>query len=394
MASQSFRLFDLPPEVRELIYEQLLRPEANKRKDEDSRTHYKWDLSLLRANRRLHDETANVFYRLNHFVAIETPWPQAQEHIQTEGYIPALLTADRADRFEHYALLVKIDAPDFNVFSEQVRRLVIHLDDLSAFAEFWGYQNLSTPGLNSHLRLVLHLSNARPVPGETQARPLQLSVQKAMIEPFGQVKDLQQVEINGLHDQKLEEALREQMAVPNKSAEDCLDEAMSLKELGNKYLLEKDHWRAVHLYEASFRELHVICDGRRRSVWGDRYFQREMLYGKHKGQNGGLRRLIMRVQLVANIIFAYVRMGTMEGYDWAHFWGMRTINLMRGSIEDEIDEPLLDFPASHELGKIYYRTGVASRHLGNEKEARGLLKVAMTYLPNDPQVRSEYAQLG
>ncbi len=44
------------------------------------------------------------------------------------------------------------------------------------------------------------------------------------------------------------------------------------------------------------------------------------------------------------------------------------------------------------VGKIYYRTGVAFRELGDRTQARRLLRVANVYLPRDENVKRELAQ--
>ncbi len=45
------------------------------------------------------------------------------------------------------------------------------------------------------------------------------------------------------------------------------------------------------------------------------------------------------------------------------------------------------------MGKIYFRTAVAIKALGDKDEARKLLRVAKIYLPNDPLVTAELASV-
>jgi len=45
------------------------------------------------------------------------------------------------------------------------------------------------------------------------------------------------------------------------------------------------------------------------------------------------------------------------------------------------------------MGKIYYRTAVAMKALGEKDEARKLLRVAVVYLPGEETVAAELASV-
>ena len=83
----------------------------------------------------------------------------------------------------------------------------------------------------------------------------------------------------------------------------------------------------------------------------------------------------------------------LEEWEEARFWGMRTITMIRESMGWHDEDELVDLDAANEVGKIYYRTGVAFKALGDESEARRLLKVAARYLPHDEIVRKELASV-
>ena len=55
------------------------------------------------------------------------------------------------------------------------------------------------------------------------------------------------------------------------------------------------------------------------------------------------------------------------------------------------DEAVIGFPGADQMGKIYYRTAVAQKHLDDMREARRLLRVASIYLPRDENVKKEVA---
>lgn len=102
------------------------------------------------------------------------------------------------------------------------------------------------------------------------------------------------------------------------------------------------------------------------------------------------------MRLVANIILAYLKLAN---YDEAKFWGIRSINLFRGTMGDAEDggegedEAMLGFPAAREMGKMYYRTGLAMKELGEREKATGLMKTAVKYLPGDAIVRKDLDEL-
>jgi tetratricopeptide (TPR) repeat protein len=382
--NQRLTFLGLPGEIRELIYCNVLRSFDNKHDAGNGYQCYKFDLSLMRVNRQVYYEARKILREKNIFVAIETPWPEAQEHVRDDGYVPILITDEQARKFTNQHLSVVIDAPRYPSIAQELRKFIILLDDLLVFTEMWYYQDLSHPGLNTNLRLTLKLRDPYPLPFED--RQLPKALQQRLLEPFGRVKGLYEVRVEGAHYSSVEKAMRDQMAVPYKSAEDCLEEATRLKDAGNGALRNKQYKEAIKLYEQSFLAIHIVCDGRRRSVWGDEYFHRELLSGSCKGQHGSLVRLVLRVRLVANIVHAYLQL---QDYEEARFWGQRSIDLMPGALDDEESTVLPNFAGAPEMGKIYYRTALAYKHLGNTSQARKLLSYAVKLLPNDKIVRAE-----
>ena len=372
----------LPVEIRELIYQHTFSSLDSKRDIGDGYERYHFDLNLFRVNHQIYYEARSIFRRDHTFVSIETPWPEAQQHVAVDGYVPILISGDKATRFSNHHLAVVIDAPRYGPHTQGPRKFVILLEDLITFCEIWFYSDLGNLGLNSHLRLTLKLRN--PYALSFEQKPIPKALQQRLLEPFGMVKGLDEVCVRGDHYLSVEKAMRDAMAVPYVSPERSLEEATRLKDEGNAALQKNDPRQAVRLYIESFRAIHIVCQGRRRSIWADTYFHREMTEGAFKGQHGQLVRMILRVRLVANIVQAYLKL---KDFEEARFWGMRTINLVRESILGTEPDP--DFPASKEMGKIYYRTGMACKELNKAPEARDLFRVAVVHLPNDPLVRKE-----
>lgn len=381
----------LPGEIREYIYYHVLCSVDDQRQQTDGYKNYKYDLKLLLVNRQIYYEARTVFRRNNIFVSIETPWPEAQQHVAVEGFVPLLITSDRAERFTNYHLAVSINTHEYRSFPRQPRRFIILLDDLVTFCEMWFYSELTYPGLNNHLCLTLRLQDPYALSFEDHFIPKAL--QKRLLEPFGVVKRLFEVHVQGPHYDSLEKAMREKMAEPYLTPSQCLEAATRLKDEGNAALQKNEYQAAIHLYEQSFLAIHIVVCGRRRSIWADAYFQNQITTGPFAGQHAQIVRIMLRVRLVANIILAYLKL---SNYEEARFWGTRTINLFRRTIDAEVgeagerdDEAVLGFPAAKEMGKIYYRTGIAMRELGERQKAKRLIKTAVKYLPGDATVKKD-----
>ncbi|TLD15369.1 Tetratricopeptide-like helical [Venturia nashicola] len=387
MAPNNFDFLDLPGELRNNIYELLLNP-AYLRQDLDDGQHtYNYNLALLHTNKQIYLEARKIFRQQNVFVRVETPWEQAQHHVRVEGNVPIIAQDRLADQIQNIYMRVVIDSPQHGQSVDRhSRRFVLLEQDLAAFTTMWFYSDLSYAGdLNKHLRLALHLQN--PISDaeeeEGEERGLTKVLQRKLLEPFGMIKSLLCVSASGpqIDYDGVWKSVKTEMEVPYATPEACLEESSRLKDLGNE-VLKKDPAKAIEIYLQAFKALHIICSGRRRSIWGDPWFATQLTSGPFKDHHGQVVRLILRVKLVANVIKAYLDLGEWEE---AHFWGMRTILLMREAIREE-DEPMDGFPAKDQMGKIFFRTGVAAKMLEDESEARKLLRIAKLYLPHDENV--------
>ena len=380
------RFLEIPAEIREAVYYEVLCSLNNKQDLGNQYKKYNFDLGLFRTCQQIYNEAREVFRRNNIFVSIQTPWPEAQQHVAIDGYVPIVISGDQAQRFDNEHLQVIIDSPQYEALNQPTRKFVILLDDLPLFTEMWYYSDLTHPGLNAHLRLTLRIQDPYQLSFEQRAIPKAL--QRRLFEPFGMLKGLFDLQIQGEHYQSIEKSLREQMAVPYPAVEKCLEDSTQLKNAGNEALKIREYREALKLYREAFRHLMIICDGRRRSIWGDAYFQVKCQGGAFDGQEAQVVRLVLRVRLVSNSVMAYLKL---EDYEEARFWGMRSINMMRGSLDG--DEIMMGFEGAPEVGKIYYRTGIACREMGDKAEARDLLKIAVKYLPNDRIVQKDLAAL-
>lgn len=223
------------------------------------------------------------------------------------------------------------------------------------------------------------------------------ALQKKLLLPFGEVKDLHETVVNGALKplSSVEQEMRRLQAIPQKSPEHCLREATKYKFEGNAALKAGDYPAALELYGEAWLAMHIVIKGRERHIHGDGFFRKELREEPYVGKNGDRERLLLRVQLVANTCAVYLKMGEWEE---CYHWGMRSVMMVRQGFgvdgrEDVSpeDEAIRGFDGAHSMGKIYFRTAVACKEKGDESEARKLLRVARVYLPNDPLVQKEIA---
>ncbi|KAG0648293.1 hypothetical protein D0Z07_5392 [Hyphodiscus hymeniophilus] len=379
-------LLEVPGEVREAIYHEVLCSLNNKQDLGNDYKKYNFDFGLFRTCRQIYNEAREVFRRDNIFVSVQTPWPEAQQHVAIDGYVPIVISGAAAQRFENEHLRVVIESALYELPYQPTRKFVILLDDLPQFTEMWHYSDLTHPGLNAHLRLTLNIRDPYQLSFEQRALPKAL--QRRLLRPFGTLKALYEVKVHGEHYESVAKSMRAEMAVPYPAVETCLEEATRLKNEGNDALKTQEYHKALKLYREAFLHLMIVCEGRRRSIWGDAYFQVQCKGGAFDGQEAGMVRFLLRLRLVSNSIMVYLKL---EDYDEARFWGMRSINLMRGGPYG--DEVMVGFQGAPEVGKIYYRTGVAFREMGDRTEARDLFKIAAKYLPVDKIVQKDLAAL-
>lgn len=246
---------------------------------------------------------------------------------------------------------------------------------------------MSTPGLNGHFRVRMTLAGLADNP----EMALPKNVQKKLVEPWGLVRSLDNLRIDGPHDDEVVEELRTAMQEPYPRPADCLERCEVAKDAGNAAFKAGNYSVALAHYIQAFEAIHITVSGKRRNVWAEGYFESTIGSGKFAGKYGGQIYLTFRIQLVANCIMAYLKL---QDFEMAYYWGNRSIQIMRHHFGDEADVPRLTFPASEQWGKIYYRTAMAAKALGDMSEARNLIRIAANWLPNDAIVQRERSDWG
>jgi tetratricopeptide (TPR) repeat protein len=376
-----FRFLELPGELRNAVYKEVLSPASFREDLGDGKYRYNIDTTIFLTCRQFNFEARHVFYQSLNIVRVETPLDATQNSLQQDGIVPIIARGNFADKFQMYHMNVRIEAPNHGMLNRDSRKLLLLVEDLPKFCKVWNYWNLNYDGeVNECLVVTLEMKN--PL-NHTAELPVQ--TQLKLMEPFGMVKGIYQFDVTGLRSAEAETHLRRLIAIPEPSQEFRLEEAAKFKEMGNVALKKGNPDEALQFYFKSFESLHIVIMGRKRIIWADRWFDRVLKGGMFDKQNGFMVRLNIRVKLVANIVKAYL---DKCDYDEAWYWGDRTIGLLRMAQGNQ-DEPFFNFPATLESGKIYYRTGLAAKMLGKRVEARHLFRVALRYLPNNKDVQRE-----
>src|ERR1700760_515697 len=146
---------DLPPELRNIIYLEVLNPSLVRQEADNEYTRYGFDLAILQVCRQIKYEAWGIFRRNFVFVRVETPWDEAQSHVERDGHVPLVVTDEGAEAFAHHHLSVSIRAPNYGSLERESRKFVLLADDLHTFTRMWSYSHLSSGEqgceLNQHL---------------------------------------------------------------------------------------------------------------------------------------------------------------------------------------------------------------------------------------------------
>lgn len=271
-------------------------------------------------------------------------------HISSEGFVPIVCTDQHADAFKTHHALVQITAPFHQAVPEHT--VVILLDDLHLFTRTWYYSALSYPMLNDRLSTAFVLRNPD---NDLDTQLIGVPLQRRLLLPFEQVKGLYHVDISG-YAQEVDKELRRRMEIPVPTLIECCEMAHVYMLQGDAAIVANDAQEALALYTQSFLAIHILIHGRTRRVLADVFFHEAIETGRFAGQTGITVRVILRLKLVSRFVLTYLKLGQ---WGEAAFWGMRSINIMRESMDMEFEDFISEFIGGEDVSMIYIRTGVA-----------------------------------
>ncbi|KAI9717581.1 MAG: hypothetical protein M1828_007142 [Chrysothrix sp. TS-e1954] len=372
-------IFSLPLEVRQEFYKHLVATRLNKCDKGDGYYDYRIHLNFMRANKQIYKESTEVLRRENVFIHIDTPWQAAEEYVHADGWVPLVAKGRRAEKFKFLHLSARCELTD--IPNQPSSKFIIALEDLPAFCKVWYYQDLTHLGMNTHFSLTLTLAN--PYSKDVS---LPISTQRRLLLPFGDVKGLHTVNVEGLRSSTVVQQMKDAMAVPHESAESLLGRAAELKKKGDALMKAKQYKEAIASYSSAFEPMHIVVTGRRRLIFADGYFEKFLESGPYKGQHGTTIRFTLRIALVSCVIDAYLQLGNFEE---ARFWGQRSINIMRENFQEGSDRPHAQFPAPTSWGNLWFRTALACKALDDMDTYQEYCRIAAAWLPNDSIVQHE-----
>ena len=277
-------------------------------------------------------------------------------HISSEGLVPIICTDFRADCFNDHHALVQITAPFHQAVPEHT--VVLLLDDLHLFTQTWYYSALSYPMLNDRLStaFVLRDPDMDDV-DEGDEKDIPLPLQRKLLLPFGQVKGLYSMDIEGFN-KTVERELRTAMAVPPPTLQHSCELATKLLHEGDAHLARGADGAeaALKSYKAAFHAIHILIHARTRRVLADTFFHAMITNGVYAGQTGMTVRVILRLKLVARMLSTHLLQA-----NWAEaaFWGMRSVRIMSEAMDTEFEDFLADLVGGDDVGLVYVRTGIA-----------------------------------
>ena len=375
-----FRLFDLPGELRNRIYTELLSSQCAKQDLNHGYVRYDFCFALLQVNRQVYFEARKIF-RQNVFVRVTTPWREAEEHVATEGRVPMLAKGAKADNFTAWHMTAVLGSPHYVYpFGNPSCSWIMCREDIETFCKLWFRSNLGNPGLNQHITLDLSIQD----PYQSDSYPSK-TLQQLLMMPFAVVKGLDNLIVRGCKRDSVEKDLRAAMAISDPSPSECIENAVAHKNVGNVELHASNYGLAVSKYQEAFESLYLDPDmhGERVAAQMSNFFNEKLENGTYKGHNADDVRNVLNIQLTANTVLAYLKL---QDWSTAYLWGSRAINHLCMA---QLDPPHNTSATEADRAKLYYRTGLALKGMGKSEDAYSMLATASKLTPHDPVITKE-----
>jgi hypothetical protein len=278
--------------------------------------------------------------------------------------VPIVRTKNGTEFNDHQAI-VRITAPFHQAIPEY--KIILLAEDVHLFTQTWFYSALSYPSLNDRLSVTFTL---RDHTRHTNLKTPTIALQERMLLPFEHVKGLYHMTVNNYAD-SVEKELKRRMEVPVPSLASCCERATLHMGKGDALILAGKPQEALDTYIEAFHAIHILIHGRTRRVLADVFFDEGIESGAFAGQVGMTVRITLRLRLVCRMIGAYLQLSQ---WNEAAFWGMRSIRIMRQTMNTEFEDFFTRIVGGNDVGFIYARTAVAFEKMetNSDKWAREL----------------------
>ena len=384
--SNGATLLGLPLEIRESIYDYVMRPVV--RQKHYNKTCYTFDVALFRVCSQIGQESQDVFKRKYHIVLFRSNSSVVGD-MAAQNSVPVINVGTKASICRNYVMRVTVSYAGVGASADMTDKhlTAILLEDLPKFCKAWFYWYGKNSLWEKHITIDFN-DNGSAIFSNGK---IPIHFQEKLLLPFGILCTKDCTKIKGQwHDHSVEHALREMIESPEATPLERLEECENIKNCGNEALTSGNHQKALDFYIRALDEIFVVCSGRHRLDTRKSFFD-VILHDGHLPSHSGMEvYFLLRAKIAANILQTYLKM---ENYEETLFWGTRAIDTMHEYQENYNDRLAMGTPANDAVGRIFYRTGVAAKALGDESEARHLFRVAQDYLPRDEQIKRDLASV-
>jgi hypothetical protein len=182
-----------------------------------------------------------------------------------------------------------------------------------------------------------------------------LPLQRRLLLPFTQIKGLYNMDLTN-YSPTVATELRKGMSTPLPTLQQSVESAADFLEKGDVALASHDPKLALDLYTQSFRAIHILIAPRSRRILADIFFHATIPAGRFAHQTGSTVRVVLRLKLVSRFILTHLHLKEPRE---AAFWGLRSIRIMRESMDVEYEDFLSEFVGGEDVRMIYVRAGIA-----------------------------------